>query len=298
MGRVYVTDTYLTNIADAIRSKNKSAATYYPSEMAAAINDISTNFDCNIVNNFDNSYQSATAWLEKGITKGSNNIYTLNSVITLYIMPAATGNTTIDTPIITVNDITLVQSASHPLSSINAPIYGYDITNCAGKTITLSGDGSGGEIPPVSFTINNIQKSGQGFNGLAYDGTTEIQSGYQQFKYGAFIFKGNQLIIGNIGVWNGSQTVEPSCCLYIGTTTNIQQVNGSTSGLYSDWYNFLINENIDDLVIDGIHTLKLEQNSFYDNTLTTDENYWKMCVTLHDSSFNNSFVSGYYIMKS
>lgn len=42
MAKVLVTDTHLTNIADAIRNKNGSSDTYKPSEMPAAISDIQT----------------------------------------------------------------------------------------------------------------------------------------------------------------------------------------------------------------------------------------------------------------
>lgn len=42
MSKVLVTESYLTAIGDAIRSKNGSTAKYKPSEMAGAINDITT----------------------------------------------------------------------------------------------------------------------------------------------------------------------------------------------------------------------------------------------------------------
>lgn len=297
MGQVYITDTYLTDIANAIRSKNGGTnTTYYPSEMASAINNIQVGFNCNIVSNFETSYQSARIWLEKSIIKDSNDIYVLNSAVTLNIMPTAKTNFTIDIPIVTVDNVTLTAS-SHQFSTTNNPIYVYTITNYAGKAITISGDGSGGQAPPVSFTINNIQLSGQNFNGLAYDGSTSISGGYQQYKYGTFIFKNSQVNIGNIGVWNGSETVEPSCCLYIGSANNVEWAASSTNGLYSNWEALLTQEGIEDLVIGEIHTLRLEQNNFYDETLTTDENYWKMCKALHDSSFNNSSASGYYILS-
>lgn len=41
MSKVLVTETYLEDIADAIRSKNGSTDTYTPAEMASAISDIS-----------------------------------------------------------------------------------------------------------------------------------------------------------------------------------------------------------------------------------------------------------------
>ena len=37
MGKVIVTDTHLTNIANAIRSKNGTQNTYTPAQMASAI---------------------------------------------------------------------------------------------------------------------------------------------------------------------------------------------------------------------------------------------------------------------
>ena len=42
MSKVLVTESYLTDIGDAIRSKNSSTDRYKPSEMAGAINDITT----------------------------------------------------------------------------------------------------------------------------------------------------------------------------------------------------------------------------------------------------------------
>lgn len=42
MSKVLVTESYLTDIGDAIRSKNGSTDRYKPSEMAGAINDITT----------------------------------------------------------------------------------------------------------------------------------------------------------------------------------------------------------------------------------------------------------------
>lgn len=42
MTKVAVTETYLTNIANAIRGKNGSSDTYTPAEMATAITNIPT----------------------------------------------------------------------------------------------------------------------------------------------------------------------------------------------------------------------------------------------------------------
>lgn len=42
MAQVLITDTYLENIADAIREKNGSEDTYTPAQMATAIENIQT----------------------------------------------------------------------------------------------------------------------------------------------------------------------------------------------------------------------------------------------------------------
>lgn len=56
MGKVLVTDTHLTNIANAIRSKNGTTTTYKPGEMASAINNIQTNEDLSSeFNDYENS---------------------------------------------------------------------------------------------------------------------------------------------------------------------------------------------------------------------------------------------------
>lgn len=47
MARGLVTDTYLTDIADAIRTKNGTETQYKPSEMANAISNIKTKFKIN-----------------------------------------------------------------------------------------------------------------------------------------------------------------------------------------------------------------------------------------------------------
>ena len=41
MAKVFISDTYLTNIADAIRVKNNTNTTYTPAQMVTAINSLS-----------------------------------------------------------------------------------------------------------------------------------------------------------------------------------------------------------------------------------------------------------------
>ena len=312
MGRVYVTDTYLENIADAIRSKNKSAATYYPSEMATAINNISTGFECNIVDNLTTPYQGVATWLSKDFVKDTNNNISLDSNICLNVM--LTKNEVsgyiveMDTPIVAVDGVTLAGS-SHPLSTADRPIYGYPITNYAGKTITISGDGSGNARPVISFALSNIQAYGTNASSYRDFKGNIIQSAYLTYKYASNPFGNGPQYFGTIGAWDNQQskTVEETCCLCFGDYQNpIQNQDYSQQDItYSRWATHIneilhmsgmlnMESALTDFVIEGIHTIQLSENSFYDSTLTNDENYWRMCKHLHDGPFNNTSAQGYY----
>ena len=300
MGRVYVTDTYLENIADAIRSKNKSAATYYPSEMATAINNISTGFECNIVDNLTAPYQGVATWLSKDFVKDTNNNISLDSNICLNVM--LTKNEVsgyiveMDTPIVAVDGVTLTGS-THPLSTTDRPIYGYPITNYAGKTITISGDGSGSANPVTSFTLPNIQAYGTNADDYPDFNGNIIQSAYLTYKYASNPFGNNPRYFGTIGVWDNQQskTVEETCCLSINNSQKPHDARSQADTSYSNWVAHINSVfPLTDLVIEGIHTIQLSKNSFYDSTLTNDENYWRMCKHLHDGPFNNTSAQGYY----
>lgn len=307
MGRVYVTDTYLTNIANAIRSKNGSAVTYYPSEMAAAINNIPTGFECNIVDNLTAPYQGVVTWLSKDFVKDTNNNISLDSNICLNVMltkKEVSGYIVeMDTPIVTVDNVTLAGS-SHPLSMADRPIYGYPITNYAGKTITISGDGSGSANPVTSFTLPNIQAYGKNAGGYPDFNGNIIQSAYLTYKYANNPSFGNvqsQGYFGTIGAWDNQQskTVEETCCLCFSNNQNPNQAGSQADKTYDRWVNHIneilnIGSTLTDFVIEGIHTIQLSKNSFYDSTLTDDENYWRMCKHLHDGPFNNTSAQGYY----
>lgn len=305
MGRVYITDTYLENIADAIRSKNQSAATYYPSEMAAAINNIPTGFECNVVDNLTTTYQGVATWLSKEFVKDTNNNISLDSSICLNVMLTKNEMSgyivEMDTPIVTVDGVTLAGS-SHPLSTADRPIYGYPVTNYAGKTITISGDGSGSVKPVISFILLNIQAYGTNANNYADFNNNIIQSAYLTYKYASNPPGNFSGYFGTIGAWDNQQskTVEETCCLCFSNISDPSYASSQADTGYSNWVahiNSVLNRTdppLTDLVIEGIHTIQLSKNSFYDSTLTDDENYWRMCKHLHDGPFNNTSAQGYY----
>lgn len=83
MAKVLVTDTHLTNIADAIRNKNGSSNTYKPSEMASAIQGISAS-------------ENLDAELNEQETLLNNQINKLNNAIKSLEGKASGGDTTIE----------------------------------------------------------------------------------------------------------------------------------------------------------------------------------------------------------
>ena len=52
---------------------------------------------------------------------------------------------------------------------------------------------------------------------------------------------------------------------------------------------------LEDLIIGGIHTLKLEENSFYNPNLSEEENYALMCFNLHDGPMETAYTQTAYL---
>lgn len=136
MSKVLVTESYLTDIGNAIRSKNGSTAKYKPSEMANAINDITTQdntvlnsiLDRSIVGNYVNddligigSYAfSGCSYLISATfakaTKVSGNAFSLCSSLESISLPE-------------VKEINAPVFTSCPLKSISMPkieVLGHD----------------------------------------------------------------------------------------------------------------------------------------------------------------------------
>lgn len=76
MSKVLVTESYLTDIGNAIRSKNGSTAQYKPSEMAAAINDIpSSGLDSVTILN---SITLTGSYIDTGMAPSAYCLYTFS----------------------------------------------------------------------------------------------------------------------------------------------------------------------------------------------------------------------------
>lgn len=96
MAKGLVTDTYLSNIADAIRTKNGTETQYKPSEMAAAITNLSTKARPNYVSFCQYSGTSLDiSWLDvSNITSMNNMFQNCSSLTTLDVSSWDTGNIT------------------------------------------------------------------------------------------------------------------------------------------------------------------------------------------------------------
>ena len=85
MAKGLVTDTYLSNIADAIRTKNGTETQYKPSEMASAINSISTKARPDYVSFYRYKGTSLdTSWLDtSNVTDMTSMFHDCSSLTTL-----------------------------------------------------------------------------------------------------------------------------------------------------------------------------------------------------------------------
>ena len=96
MGKVLVTDTYLNDIADAIRNKNGSLNTYKPSEMAAAIENIQVSGGTSDNSTVSLKFTNPSPGTQKinievsphAVKKNSDNLYTISKYPTVTFWPS------------------------------------------------------------------------------------------------------------------------------------------------------------------------------------------------------------------
>lgn len=143
MSQVLVTESYLDDIADAIREKNGSEDTYTPAQMAGAIEDIHTADEVVLVSksvNANGTYNPASDSADgySGVTVNVPNSY-------------AAG----DEGKVVSNGALVAQSARSSDITENGT---YDTTLNNEVTVDVSG-GGGGDVyiqnPPIAITTNN-----------------------------------------------------------------------------------------------------------------------------------------------
>ena len=91
MTKVAVTETYLTNIANAIRGKNGSSDTYTPAEMATAITNIPSGEPT--LQSKTKTYTPTTSKQTETVTADSNYDGLSQVSITVNAMPNGTAGT-------------------------------------------------------------------------------------------------------------------------------------------------------------------------------------------------------------
>ena len=96
MAKGLITDTYLSNIADAIRTKNGTETQYKPSEMASAINSISTKARPDYVSFYRYKGTSLdTSWLDtSNVTAMTSMFHDCGSLTTLDLSAFDTSSVT------------------------------------------------------------------------------------------------------------------------------------------------------------------------------------------------------------
>ena len=148
-----------TSIANAIRSKNGSAATYTPTQMPQAILDISSGSEATITVTYDSEYYNKTITCTKGsttlsdtTTSSGSTVFTVDEEGTWTISCNGTSFTvdvvfSYSAPITVVRNITVYSAASDTIS----------FTDLAGaKTVTTDANGAGSVSIKVLPTGNAI----------------------------------------------------------------------------------------------------------------------------------------------
>ena len=138
MTRVAITESYLGDIADAIRSKNGSLDTYTPAEMATAISNIPTG---GIINNQNKTVNPSTS--QQSVTYDSG--YTGLGTVTVNAMPSgsATGPSSISSTGATVstsgsNTLTLSKSGVSTTPTVSAGYVGSATSSTANVSLSAS----------------------------------------------------------------------------------------------------------------------------------------------------------------
>ena len=367
MAKVFISDTYLTNIADAIRVKNNTNTTYTPAQMATAINSLSLEqhlpvrieiiqsehqtikvvptvnpitISENSTINFPTVSLSATVTADEGYTPGTLNQSLVNAEWGDTVTFSATeANATLSKKefylftgkILENTGATYGETYNNETADYMhmqmMPIYLCDqnYNNIHELTVTTNNnlecyigtfglwneenehiiDGSAGMA-----IYSNIPRFVSGTAERRYDLESEAEygdpaiedvvndspsywSGYDVPEdLGALDYHLDPLILGNgtVVIKTLSQ-FEEAINIIIGNSANLS---------YFDDYN-MTNPHVDDFIFglsQQIHLIKVEENTFYDSSLTRDQNFLEACKRLHEGIMHEYYIpSGFLVVE-
>lgn len=189
MTKVLVTESYLSDIADSIRSKTGSSATYTPAEMSDAIDGISSggitpSGTKTITTNGSHDVTAyATASVSVPASAVDSGSVSISSNGTHDVIGYATASVSVPASAVDSGSVTLTTNGTHsvvgyasavvdvptsgggitPTGTINISANGtYDVTNYASASVSVSSGGSGGSYGTITTPDYSISSMGSG----------------------------------------------------------------------------------------------------------------------------------------
>lgn len=189
MAKVAITESYLTDIADAIRSKNNSIQTYKPSEMASAISEISggsINYKMGVLR--DDAVLVSTYSYDKYINADEKITIPTYSTTSSTVLASETLEATYTLDYANYNYFILERALTIPEYNVTSKAKGrveyhmssyfYEICEVPENNFTAIIDGT------TKYTSRTATLLGTGFNRLVYWSSGTAITPYSTTAYG------------------------------------------------------------------------------------------------------------------
>ena len=237
MSKVLVTESYLTDIGNAIRSKNESTTKYKPSEMAAAIKAITTG---NVVTQLD-SVTLTNQYIDTGITPepGYTYEFKLKTADTTSDWYALFGTRLSDGDSRCFGIVQVPGTAGqvrfdfdYTDTSTSSSQVNFGALLSGGATISFTGNGTSLTVAPTSGSSQSFTKkaiSSSSTTGL----TASVYLGaYHREDTGAAIFENPRITFYSVKITNGSTVVADfTPASYNGVNGMYESVNNKFHGV-------------------------------------------------------------------
>lgn len=291
MSKVLVTESYLIDISNAIRSKNGSSTKYKPSEMAAAIKAITTG---NVVTQLD-SVTLTNQYIDTGITPepGYTYEFKLKTADTSSDWYALFGTRLSDGDSRCFGIVQVPGTAGqvrfdfdYTDTNTSSTQVNFGTLLSGGATISFTGNGTSLTVAPTSGSSQSFTKkaiSSSSTTGL----TASVYLGaYHRQDIGAAIFKNSSITFYSVKITNGSALVANfTPASYNGVNGMYESVKNKFHGVDGKITNIPTQGSQDNTVLNSILDRSISGN--YVNTDLTEigQSAFNLCDQLTSATF-------------